>query len=853
MCKRQITPRTRAVLRMHSVIALALIVALALTHSGLRRSVLAHARTQTLTVTASFSEGQSVPSSQAIELQLGRPVEKSEGRIAVFIGSSDLTSLFTQSESRLRYNPKVIPMPLGESVLTVYLISPAGEWKEIARFTIKVSNDAPAKQSPAEGPPVKKAPASTEQLTRPESKSDEQKPATADNNAEQETKKEPSKPAESTTADKPASEHPAAKLQQAKKDSTKPGDQPTTTDKPASEAPANKPADNPPSTDQPKPETNSEAAPNAQPAAAPQDQKPPAKKFGFDKLNFIPALTLTIKSQPAQSNFPAANRPDRATFTDLNMTGSFKTELTRGAFSSQTQWDFAGSSFQNEALRFGELGNKASNVDLASYLTQYQLGKAKYILGNTSYGSSRHLVNSFSSRGMTLAMPLSPRFDVSFAAMNGSAVVGFDNFLGLAKRRHQLLAGTLGVEFLPKRPGGFRLETAVMEGWLLPISGFNQGVVNDAERSKGIGLRLLASDPKQRFRFEAGLTRSQFVNPLDAALNQGQRVVEVRPLWKNAQFVDAAYDIFKDFALTKQKKLNLTFTFKHERIDPLYKSLGASTQADKINNEFLVNGSIGEITAQFAHQRFNDNLANIPSILKSNTRVNTFSFAVPLATVLATPEKPSTLLPRLSYNFNQTYQFVAAAPINGGFEIDAATVPNQISTNQGITADWQFKKWKLAYRANHSFQNNRQKGNELADLSNLTNGVTVGINPSPVIDLAVDFNAENAFDKRQNTTTRNFTLAPNVTWRVTKKMSFVSNVSFNLAGDVADTKNDRNINFDLQYSYQFAKEKDRFRKVSGQFSIKYTNTFARSQNFLIPSNDLKKNQTLFTQLSFTFF
>src|SRR5207244_9617816 len=145
----------------------------------------------------------------------------------------------------------------------------------------------------------------------------------------------------------------------------------------------------------------------------------------------------------------------------LNVTSSFKTELARGSFSSQTQWDFAGSSFQKEALRFGELGKDALNVDLASYLTQYQLGKAKYLIGNTSYGGSRQLVNSFSSRGMTLSMPLSSSFDVSVAAMNGSAVVGFDNFFGLAKRRHQLLAGTIGVEFLPKRPGCFRLETAV--------------------------------------------------------------------------------------------------------------------------------------------------------------------------------------------------------------------------------------------------------------------------------------------------------------------------------------------------------------------------------------------------------
>lgn len=831
---------TRAMLRSYPLIAVALMASLALTNAGHFKSVLAESGQQALTVTASFAKGQSVSSAEAIELQLSRLPEKGEGRIGVFIGSSDLTSLFTQVDTRLTYTAKILPLPLGESTVTVYLISPSQAWQEIARFPINISNEKPSKRVSSDDPKTEKAPAAPEQKS--EQKKEEQlAPSEKQKNQEPVSKPDdPQKSAEQKPDKKPEPE--AGKDPEAK-----PAEQSATPDKPKTEE-ANK-GGQPASESKP----DQPADPAQLPAGGAAQAQPRARKFGFDKLNFIPSVTLTIKSQPAQSNFPAANQPERATFTDLNMTSSFKTELARGSFSSQTQWDFAGSSFQKEALRFGELGKNALNVDLASYLTQYQLGKAKYLIGHTSYGASRQLVNSFSSRGMTLTMPLSPMFDVSVAAMNGSAVVGFDNFFGLAQRRHQLLAGTIGVEFLPKRPGGFRLETAVMEGWLLPVGGFNQGVVNDAERSKGIGLRLIAADKAQRFRFEGGFSRSEFVNPSDAALNQGQRVVEVRPLWKNAQFLDAAYDIFKGFSITKEKKLNLTFNFKHERVDPLYKSLGASTQADKITNEFLLNGSIGEITANYAHQRFNDNLANIPSILKSNTRVNTFSTAIPLASLFGDPKEPSKLLPRVSYNFNRTYQFGAAVPINGGFELDPATVPDQISTNQGITADWQFKKWKLGYRANHSFQNNRQKGNENADLSNLTNGITVGITPSPAVDLAFDFNAENAFDKRQNTTNRNFTLAPNVTWRVNKKMNLVSNVSFNLTGDLSNTRNDRNINFDLQYSYQFVTEKDRFRKVSGQFSIKYSNTFARSENILVGPINLRKNQTLFTQLSFTFF
>jgi len=70
------------------------------------------------------------------------------------------------------------------------------------------------------------------------------------------------------------------------------------------------------------------------------------------------------------------------------------------------------------------------------------------------------------------------------------------------------------------------------------------------------------------------------------------------------------------------------------------------------------------------------------------------------------------------------------------------------------------------------------------------------------------------FDKRQNITNRNYTLAPEHHWRSTRDESGLERF-IQPRGDVADTRRDRNTNFDLQYSYQFAREKDRFRKVSG--------------------------------------
>src|SRR5205823_14682343 len=155
-------------------------------------------------------------------------------------------------------------------------------------------------------------------------------------------------------------------------------------------------------------------------------------KFGFDKSGSLPSLVLAIKSQPAQFDFPASSRPkERATFTDGTLQFSMRNEMTRGRFGAQTSFDFAGSTFQPEALRFGTLGAKAPQIDLSSYLVQFKLGRAKVAIGHTSFGSSRHLVNSFSSRGITVTVPITKRFDFSVAAMNGTSVVGYGNFFGL--------------------------------------------------------------------------------------------------------------------------------------------------------------------------------------------------------------------------------------------------------------------------------------------------------------------------------------------------------------------------------------------------------------------------------------
>ncbi len=275
------------------------------------------ARRQELTIAADFVTKASVSPNEQIGLTINRPLSPAEGRLAILIGHTDATNLFAATANGLSYTPNLIPLPVGETQVSVYLVSPGDEWRQVAQFPLRVAEQQAIAQPQADSP-----------------------------------------------------------------------------------------------------------------AALPAAVEAVARRFVL-----TPALTLGFKSQAAETHFPETNRPERPTFNDFTLQGSLKTEAKRGWFDMQNQFDVAGSSFRNEALRFGQLGNAAPKIDLSSYLMQFQLGRTNLQVGQISYGSNRLLMNSYSSRGLMFTLPLGKRTDFSVSAMNGSSIVGWGNFFGLNRRK----------------------------------------------------------------------------------------------------------------------------------------------------------------------------------------------------------------------------------------------------------------------------------------------------------------------------------------------------------------------------------------------------------------------------------
>ncbi len=787
---------TRSASARATAIALCLTAALSLTY--LSGSASAN-RFQDLSVSAGF-EGRTLSPDEAIELRLNRQVSVSEGRIAIVVGSTDLTALFVANGNSLKYTPGLFPLPTGENDLTVYLVEPNGEWKAIAGFKLVVA-----------APSLAVAPNATEN-------------------------------AQATNAGQTAQ------------------------------------------TDQTQITDNSPAAAQNQTPAESGVQKF-GRRFGFDKFDLSPSLNVGLKSQFAETHFPDSNRPERPTFADATIQGTWKSEMARGALQMQQQFDIVGSSFRNEALRFGELGADARKIELSSYQMQFRHGTRQFSIGHSSFGAQRHLINNFASRGFTLTLPINKHLDASLVSMNSTNIVGFNNFFGVANRRHSLHGGVLGLEVFSKRPGGLRFEAGAIDAWFLANrQNFNQGNINDSERSKGLSFRVLAKDKTERARLDAGFTRSQFFNPNDPLLNQdAANVVQSQSLTRSARYADASFDLLKDFSFVvrkpaavqtnstdtanqqvqdaqsaqaiEPKKLNLTLNIRHERVDPLFRSIGAAAQADLQQNIVEFVGSFGDLTFTAAHTRFNDNLAGIQTILRTNTRRDAFAINSPLQNLfrLRPAALPNPFLPRIGYTFERTRASADFIPIGGGFD-EPGAIPDQANINQAFTAEWQFKEFRVTYQLNHTLQDNRAFSRERADLQNFVHVASFGWNPLPTLELSFDTNFEDANNREQAATNRNLRFGFNVNWQATTRQTVNATFATAGAGDLARTNDSRNTEFDLQWNYRLTRENEnKFRKVQMIYFIRYSNRFARARNFIEDVNNRTKLNTFNTGLNFIFF
>jgi hypothetical protein len=545
-------------------------------------------------------------------------------------------------------------------------------------------------------------------------------------------------------------------------------------------------------------------------------------RSGFRKAEVKPGLTFTTNGQVATSENDDGSKPD---YAGVTFNPAFRTTLVNDNGAVELQSNFLAVTKQAQALRFGSRGRSAPKFDLSDYLIRGSNGPLTASLGHVSFGSSRHLISGVSSRGVTAALALAKTVEISFAAMNGSSIVGWDNPTGFTKNDHRIVGATLKVDALKARPGAALLDVTLMHGAQLPQAGFNEGIVNDKERSRGLAFHVAGKSPGDRVTLDAGYSVSRFENPFDPALAQGLGIVAVKPETKAARFADVTLGILRDVALSPSVKLNLSATARHERVDPLFRTLGATVQSNVLQNVLELAGGIGPIAVQGSHARAEDNLDDLSSALKTFTRVTSANVGLPVG-ALVSATRPSAFLPQITYSFARTHQFADDVPVNADFA--ETHVPDQVSENQSVDVQWTFGRWRGGYRYNISSQDNRQVGRENADLDNLAHNIAAAFSPRTWLDLTASLAFEGAENKELSQKNDTRRIGSGLDLRATRDLTLTSAFTRTWMDDDPRTSESSNDELSVELSQNFRLLRRAAERPAGRVFLRYLRQSAGS-------------------------
>jgi hypothetical protein len=489
-------------------------------------------------------------------------------------------------------------------------------------------------------------------------------------------------------------------------------------------------------------------------AASPADTTPPPPTNTLK-----PKLAINVKSQFLENRSPDAGVSQGRTVFDVNFTGGLSTEHQIDLTKIKTKFTIVGTNFQPETLRFAELQNRASQIDLSEYAIELNDGNNQFTLGHQCFGTHPFLLSNLCARGVSGKVKLDRFGDLALARISSTAVVGFENILGFERTENTLESAILGLQLFQNQNAGVRLETIWMKGSRAAVNNFNVGEIVDAEKSEGVGVRVTGNDDAGRFKADAGFANSTFDNITanDPQLNAGLNIVPQDVVNKNAWYAEASYDLVKDVPLggDSSRTLSMTINARTERIDPQFGTLGVNIQADRLQTQYALNTNIAGATLQFQQNFSRDNIANIPTLLKTDNRNTNINLTVPLQTFLSAK---NAALPTLTYSFQQTYQLGSiSAASSAGFS-NPAQIPDQLNTTQQVGLDWTVGGVNLNYKYITAIQDNRQVGRENADTRNLTHQLSTNWQVTPQFRLNLGYNFVNANNLEQSLT--RFTNSP---------------------------------------------------------------------------------------------
>jgi len=549
-------------------------------------------------------------------------------------------------------------------------------------------------------------------------------------------------------------------------------------------------------------------------------------RVGFDQQHYRPSVELSSTGPMARGD-PADVAPDpRGAYQDATVRFGVDGEHVRDAWRITTQANAIAVTEPSQRLRFGELQQRAPGIDLADFRITAGGGAWGVSLGHQSTGQHRLLANGFGSRGLGGMVRVGPAVAFDGALLNGTSIAGWSNPLGMNDPRHRVASAGVSVEFVPSRPGAFMLHLAGVDGSLLARTNFVQSAATDVEQSRGGGVRVIMSDAAQRVRFEGGYARSRFTNPSDPLLDRGADVVAVRAETRSAYFAELAADVLRNVPLTSSLPTSLAIGARHERADPLYRSIATFVQPDRDASGADVTGTLGPLSVKSGLAVSRDNLQRVLSVLTTRTRQHTISASLPLGNRC---NGTTCWLPNASYSRDRSRQFGEGVPIDG--EFNASHVPDQVSLNHLASLGWTVRGLAMEYRWNASAQDNRQPGRENADFRTTVNALSVSGGSVGGADIGLDASRERQLNVEFNTTQRIDRLGGTVRWQPRRAADVLAVASHAWGANPAEGVRTRNMEFQIELSRGF----NLYRRYDGGTQVRAWIRFARTRAAVLPT------------------
>ena len=542
-------------------------------------------------------------------------------------------------------------------------------------------------------------------------------------------------------------------------------------------------------------------------------------------------FTLGVKGQIYESESGTTKASKRPKFQDMTSTGALTWEGKPLGWDAKTSANLTGVSHRNEAPRFGIDGPNADKLDLNDYKAEFTRGDAKFAVGHLSYGNHPLLLNNRDSRGLSMAYAITPWLDVSATALRATSIVGFDDFFGLSTVSHRIYAATVGVEMIPEKKGLLRTELIFMDALAQPQSNVNQGQIPDSEKSRGLGLRVVSTDPDGRWKADALWARSRYVNPTSAELAQGSALVPLKEETRDAYQLDASYQLIKNAKWLGDKwPMNMRAIAHYEYAEPLFKSLGATFISDQKLMRYASEMRVGEIALTLTGSEKNDNVTTIPTILKTGTYEKSGQLTLPLPTIFGTSEKPANLWPAVQIESRRVRQYTLRIP--DGTNARSSFWPDQINFTHKAALNWNYEPYSVSYNFEIGDQDNRQPGREAADFLIHTHGLTIAWKVNDKLNLNLGYNRSRnySYEKVQATYSNGGTVG--IDWQMSDVWSIKTDYAKTLAFDSLNQQYSNTLAAALQIARKFTLEQFG-KKLPGQVFIRVAYADNRALDTLV--------------------